>query len=434
MYIRLKNVGCINEAKVDLTGLNVIAGENGTGKSTVGKTVYAIIESICYCDGIVNKKRENLVKNVCPSVFFSIQSNLIRQKSANNDVKAFMDNFNMSLAHTLLEFLHNEEYDKARELIDNNINLLDKFDNLNEKGKLSVKKSLEDLKNIFNNINEDDAIKQSLEFIYWEMFRQQVNNLKSHDTSEIVFDNNGYRLEYHVSNNADALEFSDRLRVDKIDSNLKQSIFPKVTFIESSLILQIADVNDLPFYWKDFIEKLKRETRTTELGFCKQIYDDLSNVLGGELVYDTDKQGFNFIKKGTDNKLFVNNMASGKKTLGFLQKMAKMGLLSPDHLLIFDEPENHLHPRWQVKLAEILITLVENNVSILLATHSATLIDALQEFAESKEISDKVKFYFADKRDMTIKNVDDIDNNGKDIIFESFYNAKDLLPEFPNNA
>jgi hypothetical protein len=52
------------------------------------------------------------------------------------------------------------------------------------------------------------------------------------------------------------------------------------------------------------------------------------------------------------------------------------------------------------------------------------LIDALQQHAESKGLSNKTKFYFAKKNEMTIENVDDIDNDGKDPIFESFYNAK----------
>ncbi|MCL2260882.1 MAG: ATP-binding protein, partial [Fibromonadales bacterium] len=69
MQITLKNVGFISEAEVGLAGLNVIAGPNGTGKSTVGKTVYTIIKSISDCDSIVNEHREIIINSLCRAIF-----------------------------------------------------------------------------------------------------------------------------------------------------------------------------------------------------------------------------------------------------------------------------------------------------------------------------------------------------------------------------
>ena len=44
MELKLKNIGMINEANVKIDGLSVIAGENDTGKSTVGKALFFIQE------------------------------------------------------------------------------------------------------------------------------------------------------------------------------------------------------------------------------------------------------------------------------------------------------------------------------------------------------------------------------------------------------
>ena len=44
MELKLKNIGMINEANVKIDGLTVIAGENDTGKSTVGKALFFIQE------------------------------------------------------------------------------------------------------------------------------------------------------------------------------------------------------------------------------------------------------------------------------------------------------------------------------------------------------------------------------------------------------
>ena len=46
MELKLKNIGMINEANVKIDGLTVIAGENDTGKSTVGKALYSSLNSI----------------------------------------------------------------------------------------------------------------------------------------------------------------------------------------------------------------------------------------------------------------------------------------------------------------------------------------------------------------------------------------------------
>lgn len=45
MKITLNNVAKIKHAEVEIKGITVIAGENNTGKSTVGKALYAIFNS-----------------------------------------------------------------------------------------------------------------------------------------------------------------------------------------------------------------------------------------------------------------------------------------------------------------------------------------------------------------------------------------------------
>lgn len=46
MELTINNIGLVKNATVKLEGLSVIAGENDTGKSTVGKTVFSIIKGM----------------------------------------------------------------------------------------------------------------------------------------------------------------------------------------------------------------------------------------------------------------------------------------------------------------------------------------------------------------------------------------------------
>ena len=46
MKIRLKNIGIIQDSTIDINGLTVITGQNNSGKTTVGKAIYSLIDSV----------------------------------------------------------------------------------------------------------------------------------------------------------------------------------------------------------------------------------------------------------------------------------------------------------------------------------------------------------------------------------------------------
>ena len=48
MQLSLENIGKIRQASIELNGLTIIAGKNDTGKSTVGKALFAM------CSGFYN--------------------------------------------------------------------------------------------------------------------------------------------------------------------------------------------------------------------------------------------------------------------------------------------------------------------------------------------------------------------------------------------
>ena len=45
MKLTLENIGKIGTALVEINGITVIAGENNTGKSTVGKALYCLFSA-----------------------------------------------------------------------------------------------------------------------------------------------------------------------------------------------------------------------------------------------------------------------------------------------------------------------------------------------------------------------------------------------------
>lgn len=46
MEVRLNNIGIISESTIEIDGLTVVTGHNNSGKTTVGKVLYAIISAV----------------------------------------------------------------------------------------------------------------------------------------------------------------------------------------------------------------------------------------------------------------------------------------------------------------------------------------------------------------------------------------------------
>ena len=97
--------------------------------------------------------------------------------------------------------------------------------------------------------------------------------------------------------------------------------------------------------------------------------------------------------------LKIINIASGAKLLDLLYAFLKTGILLKDSLLILDDPENHLHPEWQIKFAKILVLMVQNDFNVLLTSHSPICIHALMKYSRDLISSkSKINFYLSEKK------------------------------------
>lgn len=446
MFLKINKAGCIENAQIDFSGLNIITGPNESGKSTVGKTVYTVIKAIQNGNAIFERNLERSISDTCRNVFFDIQQHIkVQEKTELQILEDFFEKGVLEIH--LLSFLKNKNIAEMQKLIDSRISSLNNFATLQATEKERIKKILNDLRLKLDDVNNPEKkLKLALILLYENIFKGQVNNSITHDMATISLGvGNEEYLRYQVSNNADKFSFEDRLKINKFLPDCSNRVFQDVTFFETPLILQapLAFANEMivPDYWTDLLKKLNKKTLLNEelSPYAKEISKEISEIVGGDFIFDTDKQKFSFVKN-TDNsnqnvtQLDVNNMASGTKSFCILQQMAKLNLFSPSHLLVFDEPENHLHPAWQVTLAKILIKLVKNGTPILLTTHSSYFLEALRKYAQENNMwGEKVKCFFARKNPPTspfseIKDIQTLDEK-EDIIFQSFYIAYEMLDD-----
>ncbi|HEC84804.1 MAG: hypothetical protein DRR08_23750 [Candidatus Parabeggiatoa sp. nov. 2] len=73
LNLTLKNVGIIKQAKIALNGLTVIAGENDTGKSTVGKLMFVIIKALSRFEQDLNEDKKKQIRETIESIYFHLR-------------------------------------------------------------------------------------------------------------------------------------------------------------------------------------------------------------------------------------------------------------------------------------------------------------------------------------------------------------------------
>jgi len=81
MELQLKNIGMIKEANVKIDGLTVIAGENDTGKSTVGKALFMYLTIYNYFIKQLNSEKVESIDNIRNSIFKDKLKNKLNLKS-----------------------------------------------------------------------------------------------------------------------------------------------------------------------------------------------------------------------------------------------------------------------------------------------------------------------------------------------------------------
>ena len=68
MQIKLENIGIVKNSSIALNGLTVITGKNNSGKSTVGKTLYALFDAVSNISEKFEKDKCNYIKKTLDEI------------------------------------------------------------------------------------------------------------------------------------------------------------------------------------------------------------------------------------------------------------------------------------------------------------------------------------------------------------------------------
>lgn len=434
MRLKLKNIGIIKETSIKLKGLTVITGHNNSGKSTVGKALFASIEAFSNLD----QKRELEINSALMEIVFEIQRILSLQ-----EVVRYLD-------FTKIE----EEYQKVFEVLTSGIRFpfsRKNFDIPVENYYLSIKEFLEILSGQYL-LSKTNKTKNELPkkfFHYLENLETSKNKaLKVLDKlAELINDKDNLKYSKLIVNTILNKEFHKQIypirgkekeKISKISlirneevgfdfTMLKEKgvintgkIFNKLFYNNVILIDDAYVIDDSNEYYlrryrypfpytfmgetygythkEKLLGLLSKDSDSSAIEqFLKnknyeEIRKEINSVVPGEII---EKDGnYFYLENNNAEPLRFENLATGSKTFAILKTLLKNGKIDLDTMLILDEPEAHLHPQWQNIMAELIVLLVNRlDVNILLTTHSINFLLAIETFVKKYNICDKTTYY-----------------------------------------
>jgi hypothetical protein len=127
----------------------------------------------------------------------------------------------------------------------------------------------------------------------------------------------------------------------------------------------------------------------------QRILSTIRNVADGE--FREIEGDWMFQEEGLNSPVGVFNVSAGMKPFLIIKRLLEAGEIKERGILVFDEPEIHLHPEWQLKYAELLVLLQkEFDLNILLTTHSPYFLNAIEVYSQRNGLSGKCNYYLSE--------------------------------------
>ena len=428
MKLKIRNIGCISEGEVQLNGLTVIAGKNGSGKSTISKILFSTIKAMANITNDKDISRMALLEKYCGSLYSRI--NMVIREKDNTPIPKLPNEF----IRTLWEMRDSETIEKY--LSDISV-YVKSIDEINPRTKQLANDDLNSIKTLLSpKVNVAQQLGSEIRYFVESEFMNQLTT-NGQDESFVEFqwgDSENERVEYNIKN--------DELHMVKCNPNHG---LEDATYVETPLYLPLVDSLRMsstyventqkrlirpmvPLHIKDITNKyVLMRVYTGEIE--SPVVKDIKHIMGGCFVYDKKKHEILFVKNDK-NEYFPMNVASGIKTMGLLQILLQTLSIGPNKPLLWDEPENHLHPEWQIKFAEILVLLAKQGIPILVSTHSPYFVQSIRFFSAKHSLEKYTDYYLAELCDVESKMINV--NNDLNRIFTSLAEPLREIINVPN--
>ena len=439
MEIKLNHIGIIENSEIVLDGLTVIAGKNESGKTTVGKALYSLLDAVSDLGEKAERDRNYYIfsslKDLVNSsklfrAFRALRNGRSHVSQPQDEIVTYpaLETLSMlprlGMPRTSVENLAHSAERELHVLLDQEINetgllfqlFADSSDGAGSQAVVSsikrlAEEALSQLEKLFYALDQDPQLIRYTEASIRETlsteFFDQIQPIGKEDALSIIqiTEDDEIGISAEIKGNRvlngklnhtslrQAYLIDDPYVLDRRDSYLFDNS-NKLDYSESDTFF---NPNFVLFHSQKIGRMIHRQQKATVLeqtlldAALRPVRQEIDKILPGSFEFSSDGNEY-YIRDG--KKLRLSNLAAGAKMFSILRILLDAGNLNETTMLILDEPETHLHPMWQNRLAEIIVLLVrELRVRVLLTTHSSNFLLALDANMRRYHIEQLTNFY-----------------------------------------
>ncbi len=416
MRIQIKNVGQIEDAAVDLDGITVIAGENNTGKSTIGKTVFALLREMdewkeiyfFMCAENIKKVLENrsqLLEEFCLNHTDARRrrtnraTQLMNEYCCDGDFIISIEDHQIVGDHKVYDWLN--EYCKGYVALYRKNDIEDLISRYRSYFNDWIEDAVQELDQI--ELEETTLQAEFIKMSFSSCFRGQYMK-QGKEYSRILFENEERKAILKLTDTDSQLSAPVRF-----ESGVYFVESPK-TFDEIGLngiapealkMLMIPNTLNADARKRSMVRYSGFDFNRLNLYKTPKEAEDILVMLRKEMNGQADvfgKEGIKFKENGSKGAFYPQNVSTGVKALALFEYVVRMGVIKKKDILIFDEPEINLHPQWQIVYARALVLLQKAyQLTLIITTHSPYFLRAIECFTDKYESMEQLNVYYVSK-------------------------------------
>lgn len=403
--VQIQGLGKIENLSLEVKPLTVIAGENSSGKTFTTKSIYCVLEALNQNHllrafreqadtfiRLVNRYESSLMPRIAKQddeFLAQLRESFV---SAANEITDCLISLSL-LDHPKLEGMLAEKKEQLLLLRDAIHSYLPQRNSIEKIKKsepflLDAVKTLIQIDRILNSSKETvsnyiaKALTDNFKANYQVTRLSELINSNKKNEAKIKIENIGELLFSHKDETSFTFEAKAIHQIQKIEH---------VVFIDSPIYLRIREglrkpqirylthnreLKGYPEYIDNLYRFVDRKYMDAPEEEFSRLSMELQETMSGKLM--VNKAGEIHYHDESGDPAPLSLTATGVSNLGLIDLLIRNSVIKTGSFLIIDEPEAHIHPKWQVLLMDVLYKMAQAGVNVIIATHSLDMLKKLQ--------------------------------------------------------